>query len=201
MQASSAEIFGSPVDSPQDESTPIAPTNPYGAAKASAHLAVAEARARGLHAASAILYNHESPRRPDDVRHPQDHPRRSRRSPAARPTSWCSATSTPAATGAGPRTTSTRWCAPPGTRPPEDYVVATGESTRSREFVAAAFAAAGVADWEPYVRVDPAFVRPTDAAEQVGDAGQARRELGWAPTKRFPEIVAAMVAADLAPGG
>lgn len=65
VQASSAEIFGSPATAPQDESTPVAPTNPYGEAKARAHLAVAEARERGLHAVSAILYNHESPRRPE----------------------------------------------------------------------------------------------------------------------------------------
>ena len=64
LQASSAEIFGSPRECPQSESTPIAPSNPYGDAKAVAHLAVAAARERGLPAVSAILYNHESPRRP-----------------------------------------------------------------------------------------------------------------------------------------
>ncbi|MGH3361819.1 MAG: GDP-mannose 4,6-dehydratase, partial [Nocardioides sp.] len=65
VQASSAEIFGEPDASPQDESTPIRPINPYGAAKAYAHLAVEVYRRRGLHAVSAILYNHESPRRPE----------------------------------------------------------------------------------------------------------------------------------------
>lgn len=64
VQASSAEVFGEPTESPQDEDTPIAPTNPYGEAKAAAHLAVAEARAEGAFAVNAILYNHESPRRP-----------------------------------------------------------------------------------------------------------------------------------------
>lgn len=64
LQASSAEIFGEPVTSPQDEFTPIRPVSPYGAAKAFAHHSVGVFRLRGLHAASAILYNHESPRRP-----------------------------------------------------------------------------------------------------------------------------------------
>ena len=64
VQASSAEIFGNPAVSPQDESTPIAPVTPYGAAKAYAHHMVRVYRGRGLHAVSAILYNHESPRRP-----------------------------------------------------------------------------------------------------------------------------------------
>ena len=64
VQASSAEIFGQPSDSPQSEDTPIRPVNPYGAAKAYAHLMVDVYRHRDLHAVSAILYNHESPRRP-----------------------------------------------------------------------------------------------------------------------------------------
>src|SRR3954447_16074803 len=64
VQASSAEIFGQPDRSPQDESTAIRPMNPYGAAKAYAHLMVDVYRRRDLHAVSAILYNHESPRRP-----------------------------------------------------------------------------------------------------------------------------------------
>ena len=64
VQASSAEIFGQPSTSPQDEETPLRPVNPYGAAKAYAHLMVDVYRHRDLHAVSAILYNHESPRRP-----------------------------------------------------------------------------------------------------------------------------------------
>ena len=65
VQASSAEIFGEPERHPQDESTPLRPVNPYGAAKAYAHLMVDVYRRRELHAVSAILYNHESPRRPE----------------------------------------------------------------------------------------------------------------------------------------
>ena len=65
VQASSAEIFGQPDTAPQDESTPLRPVNPYGAAKAYAHLCAGVYRARGLHASSLVLYNHESPRRPE----------------------------------------------------------------------------------------------------------------------------------------
>ena len=64
IQASSAEIFGQAATSPQTESTPLAPVNPYGASKALAHLTAGVYRARGLHASSLILYNHESPLRP-----------------------------------------------------------------------------------------------------------------------------------------
>ena len=62
--------------------------------------------------------------------------------------------------------------------------------------MAAAFAAAGVEDWERLVHVDPRFVRPVDAVDLVGDASHARRRLGWAPTVPFEEIVARMVRAD-----
>jgi GDPmannose 4,6-dehydratase len=65
VQASSAEIFGEPSVSPQDEATPLGPVSPYGAAKAFAHLAVGVYRRRDLHAVSVVLYNHESPRRPE----------------------------------------------------------------------------------------------------------------------------------------
>jgi GDPmannose 4,6-dehydratase len=80
---------------------------------------------------------------------------------------------------------------------PADYVVATGRAHSVRDFVAAAFAAAGVGDWEPLVRQDAAFFRPVDPTELVGDASRARAVLGWGPTVAFEEIVARMVAADL----
>ena len=67
-----------------------------------------------------------------------------------------------------------------------------------RDFVAAAFARAGIDDWEHLVRQDPALFRPADPTELVGDASRARDELGWAPTVDFAEIVRRMVAADLA---
>jgi GDPmannose 4,6-dehydratase len=77
-------------------------------------------------------------------------------------------------------------------------VIATGESHSVKEFVAAAFAAAGVEDWPERVHVDPSLVRPADAAEQAGDSRRARTALGWEPTKSFDEIVATMVEADVA---
>ena len=66
-----------------------------------------------------------------------------------------------------------------------------------REFVAAAFARAGIVDWESHVVIDPAFVRPADATELVGDSSRARELLGWAPTVGFDELVGRMVDRDL----
>ncbi len=197
VQASSAEIFGQPTTSPQDENTPVHPLNPYGAAKAYAHLMVDVYRTRGLHASSLVLYNHESPRRP-----PHFVTRKITSTVAAisrgqadllalgnldARRDWGWAPDYVAAMVAAARTDI-----------PADFVVATGVAHSVREFVAAAFARVGIEDWEHLVTVDPAYVRPADPAELVGDASRARAALGWAPTVDFSEIVGRMVDADLA---
>jgi GDPmannose 4,6-dehydratase len=197
VQASSAEIFGEPDRHPQDESTPLRPVNPYGAAKAYAHLMVDVYRRRELHAVSAILYNHESPRRPE-----QFVTRKITAAVAAiargRADSlalgnlearrdWGWAPDYVDAMVRAARADTAR-----------DYVVATGVAHSVREFVAAAFARAGVDDWEQRVVVDPRFVRPADSTELAGDASLARRWLGWQPTVDFDELVGRMVDADLA---
>ena len=197
VQASSAEIFGEPDRSPQDESTPVRPVNPYGAAKAYAHLMVDVYRRRELHAVSAILYNHESPRRPDQF-------------VTRKITSTVAAIAQGRADvlALGNLDARRDWGWAPDyvdamvraarADEPRDYVVATGVGRSVREFVAAAFARAGVSDWEQLVVVDPEFVRPADPTELVGDATLARTALGWSPTVEFDEIVGRMVDADLA---
>jgi len=197
VQASSAEIFGSPDRSPQDEDTPIRPVNPYGEAKAFAHHQVEVFRAKGLHACAAILYNHESPLRPKQF--------------VTR-----KITSTVAAISRGEvdrlvlgnLEARRDWGWAPDyvdamvraarTDEPGDYVVATGVSHSVRDFVATAFAHAGIPDWEPLVDVDPALARPADATELVGDATRAARHLGWTATVGFHDVVTRMVDADLA---
>ena len=196
VQASSAELFGDALVAPQDERTPLRPNSPYGASKAFAHQLVGVYRGRGLHAVSAILYNHESPRRP-----PTFVTRKITRSAARislgleqelalgnldarRDWGWA-----PDYVDAMVRAARHAVAS--------DYVVATGEAHSVRDFVAAAFTHAGVTDWEDRIRVDQAFVRPSDAALQVGDASRARRELGWAPTVDFAGLVGRMVDADL----
>jgi GDPmannose 4,6-dehydratase len=196
LQASSAEIFGDPQVSPQDESTPVRPVNPYGAAKAYAHLMVDVYRRRDLHAVSLVLYNHESPRRG-----------------AAFVTRKITSTVAAIAQGAADRLVLGNldarrdWGWAPdyvdamvrATRAPapDDFVVATGVVHSVRDFVEAAFQRVGISDWETLVETDPAFVRPHDPVEQRGDASRAARVLGWSPTMTFEEIVAAMVDADM----
>lgn len=197
VQASSAEIFGQPANSPQDESTPIAPVNPYGAAKAVAHRAAGELRDRGLHAVSAILYNHESPRRPLTF-----------------VTRKVTSTVAAIASGQADRLVLGNlearrdWGWAPDyvdalvlaahADQPQDFVIATGVSHSVAELVAAAFGHAGIADWSALVESDPAFVRPIDPVELRGDPARAKAVLGWAPTVTFEQLVGRMVDADLA---
>jgi GDPmannose 4,6-dehydratase len=194
VQASSAEIFGHAEQVPQNESTPVRPTNPYGAAKAYAHHLVGVYRGLGLEASSCILYNHESPRRPEGfvtrkitsgvarIAAGLDDHLTLGNLDATRDWGWAPDYATALALAA--------------TGTPGDYVIATGKAHTVRDFVAAAFAAVGISDWEPYIRQDPAFMRPSDAPALVGDPSLAHEVLGWRPRVEFDELVALMVEHD-----
>ena len=196
VQASSSELFGNPTTTPQDENTPIRPVSPYGAAKAFGHHLVGVYRGRGLFAASGILYNHESPRRP-----------------ASFVTRKITSEVAKIATGRsntlvlGNLDAERDWGWAPDyvdalvrmalADQPDDFIVATGRAHSVRHFVGAAFSAAGIDDWEHYIKVDERLIRPVDAATPLGDSSKARVILGWTPTLRFEEIVARMVQNDL----
>ena len=79
----------------------------------------------------------------------------------------------------------------------EDYVIATGEAHSVRECCEVAFAEAGLGDWERYVVIDPAFVRPAEVDHLIGDASKAQRDLGWKPKTSFEELIRLMTRADL----
>ena len=194
--AASAEIFGQAKTSPQDERTPLAPVNPYGASKAAAHLAVGLYRERGLHASSLILYNHESPLRPAQfvtrkitstvaaIARGEASELRLGNLDARRDWGWAPDYARAMALAASHER-------------PGDYVIATGVAHSVRDFVAAAFRHVGIDEWERFVVVDPDFFRPVDPAELRGDATRAHRVLGWTPTVTFEQMVAAMVDEDV----
>lgn len=198
--AGSAEVFGGGEVSPQDESTPVRPGSPYGAAKAYAWHLARVYRASGLFVSVALLYNHESARRPDtfvtrkitrgavDVARGASDELRLGNLDAVRDWGW-----------APDYVRALRLMAE--AEAADDFVVATGVGRTVRELVATAFAAAGVPDWERHVVVDPRFYRPVDSVALVGDAGHARRVLGWEPTVDFADVVQEMVAADRAAAG
>ncbi len=196
-QASSSEMFGKVHESPQCETTPFYPRSPYGVAKVYGHwITVNYRESYGLYACSGILFNHESPRRGKEfvTRKITDGVARIKLGLAQElrlgnldaKRDW----------GFAGDYVEAMWLMLQQERA-DDYVVATGETHSVREFVRAAFEAAGIEDFERYVVTDPAFVRPAEVDLLVGDASKARRALGWEPHVGFNELVEMMVNADL----
>jgi GDPmannose 4,6-dehydratase len=197
VNAASAEIFGAPQQIPQNESTPVAPLTPYGAVKAFGHyLTGAFRRHYGLHASSAILYNHESSRRPlQFLTRKVTHGAAAISLGLEQELALGDLSSQRDWGFAGDYVQALRLMAEQDE--PDDYVIATGEAHTAEEFVAAAFEEVGL-DWREHVRFEEAFSRgATDPPALVGDASKARERLGWEPTIRFRELVRLMVEADL----
>jgi GDPmannose 4,6-dehydratase len=195
VQASSAEIFGEAVG-PQTEHTPIAPVTPYGAAKAFAHQIARVYRGSGASISTAILYNHESPRRPEAfvTRKITRTVAKIARGEADR----LSIGNLEARRDWGFAGDYARALQLIGRHPaPDDFIVASGESHTVADFVATAFRRIGITDWRALVDVDPGLQRPVDPPEQRGDSSKVRRELGWCPSKSFEDMVNEMVDADL----
>jgi len=196
-QASTSEIFGAPLESPQNEETPLNPRNPYGAAKAFAHFTTVNAREHlGLYAVSGILFNHESPRRGlEFVSH--------KVTDAAARISLGMADSLPMGSldaerdwGFAGDYVKAMWSMLQQDEP-GDYVVASGAAHTVRDLCRIAFARVGL-DYEQHVTVDPSLVRPPEQHRLLGDASKARSVLGWTPTVSFDQLIEMMVDADLA---
>lgn len=196
-QASSSEMFGNAVESPQNEETPFYPRSPYGVAKVYGHwITVNYRESYGLYASSGICFNHESPRRGKEfvTRKISDGVARIKLGRASElrlgnldaQRDW----------GYAGDFVRAMWMMlqPPA---PADFVIATGRTHSVRDFVRVAFEAAGLGSYEPYIVVDPRFVRPAEVDQLIGDASKAKRALGWEPTVGFEELVAMMVEADL----
>lgn len=197
VQASSSEMFGDAPGTIHNENSPLQPVSPYACAKAYAHQSIAAMRMRGVHAASAILFNHESPRRPEGFV-----TRRVTRGVAM------VATGRADALMIGDPDIRRDWGWAPDyvdaliriaeADTPRDFVIATGRSTSVREFAEAAFEAAGVPVERRRIVLDPEFHRTGDLRSTVGDSTLARRELDWEPTVEVEAIAARMVQEDIA---
>ncbi len=197
FQAGSSEMFGEACESPQRETTPFRPRNPYGVAKVCAHHITAGYRtAYNQFACSGILFNHESPRRGLEfvtrkitngvARVKLGLARELRLGNLQAKRDW----------GYAGDYVRAMWLMLQQERA-EDYVIGTGETHSVEEFVAIAFAHAGL-DWRDHVIVDPQFYRPAEPMQPVADPSRVRARLGWSPEVGFAELVRAMVDADLA---
>jgi GDPmannose 4,6-dehydratase len=199
-QASSSEMFGKALESPQTERTPFYPRSPYGAAKVYGHwITVNYRESYGIFACSGILFNHTSPRRGKEfvTRKVTDGVARIKAGftqqlllgnlDARR--DW----------GYAGDYVEAMWqmLQQPG---PDDFVIATGETHSVRELCEIAFARAGLR-WQDHVGVDPALVRPAEVDLLQGDAAKAKRVLGWQPRVTFLQLIEMMVDADLARHG
>jgi GDPmannose 4,6-dehydratase len=196
-QASSSEMFGRAVETPQRETTPFYPRSPYGVAKCYGHwITVNYRESYGMFAVSGILFNHESPRRGIEfvTRKVTDGAARIKLG-LARELRLGNLDARRDWGFAGDYVDAMwRMLQQPH---PQDYVIGTGETHSVRELVEIAFAHVGL-DWRSYVRTDERFIRPAEVDILLADPGKARRELGWTPTVDFRGLVTMMVDADLA---
>ncbi|WP_328810734.1 GDP-mannose 4,6-dehydratase [Rhodococcus sp. NBC_00294] len=196
-QASSSEMFGKVQEVPQTEKTLLWPRSPYGVAKVYGHYMTINYReSYGMHASSGVLFNHESPRRgPEFVT-------RKVSQAVARITlglqdqialgnldakrDW----------GFAGDYVEAMWLMLQHDHA-DDYVISTGETHSIRELLDIAFDEIGISDWSERVHIDPAFMRPAEVDELIGDSTKARETLGWRPKVGFDELVRMMVRHDV----
>jgi GDPmannose 4,6-dehydratase len=195
-QASSSEMYGRVREVPQTEMTPFYPRSPYGVSKVFGHYITVNYReSHGLFAVSGILFNHESPRRGLEfvTRKVTDGVARIKLGLADHLAlgnldahrDW----------GYAGDYVRAMWLMLQQEQA-DDYVIATGISHSVKHLVEIAFNHAGL-DWEAFVRIDPAFLRPAEVDHLIGDPTKARRQFGWEPSVSFEQLVAMMVDADI----
>ena len=195
-QASSSEMYGLIQQPVQSERTPFYPRSPYAAAKLYAHwMTVNYRESFGLHASSGILFNHESPLRGIEfvTRKVTDGAARIKLGKATElkmgnldaKRDWGHAKDYVRAMHLMLQQ-----------EVPDDYVVATGRTTTVRDMCRIAFGHVGL-DYEEFVKVDPAFLRPAEVDLLLGDPSKAKEKLGWAPEISLEEMIKEMVDADL----
>jgi len=195
-QASSSEMFGKVQAVPQTEDTPFYPRSPYGVAKLYGHwITINYRESYGMYAVSGILFNHESPRRGREfvTRKVTDGAARIKLGLSKElrlgnldaKRDW----------GFADDYVRAMWLMLQQDKP-DDYVIATGETHTVKRLVELAFAAVDL-DWEKYVVLDQAFVRPAEVDLLIGSPAKAEKELGWKPEVSFEKLVEMMVLADV----
>jgi GDPmannose 4,6-dehydratase len=193
--AGSGECFGDTRGQPADEETPFRPRSPYAVAKAAAHFEVVNYReAYGLFACSGILFNHESPLRPERFVTRKIVSAACRIAAGSRERLRLGNTKVKRDWGWAPEYVDAMWRMLQQERP-DDYVIATGATHALEDFVAAAFDAVGL-DARDHVDVDPELFRPTDIEGNYANAAKAARVLGWRASVGMADAVRRMVSAE-----
>ncbi len=195
-QASSSELFGKVLETPQTEKTPFYPRSPYGCAKAYAyHITVNYRESYNLFACNGILFNHESERRGETFVSRKITRAATRIKLGLQDKLYLGNLDARRDWGYAGDYVEAMWLMMQADEP-EDYVIATGETHSVREFLDEAFGLLDI-DWQKHVDIDPRYYRPTEVDLLLGDASKAREKLGWEPKVSFKELVKLMVEHDL----
>ena len=195
-QASSSEMFGRVVETPQSETTPFHPRSPYACAKVFAYFATVNYReAYSLFACNGILFNHESERRGETFVTRKITRAATRIKLGLQDKLFLGNLDAKRDWGYAKDYVEAMWLMMQA-EASGDYVIATGETHSVREFVEEAFGYLNM-DWKEYVEIDPWYYRPSEVDMLLGDASKARKELGWKPRIGFKQLVRLMVDHDL----
>lgn len=195
-QASSSEMFGKVIETPQTETTPFYPRSPYACAKVFAyHTTVNYREAYGLFACNGILFNHESERRGETFVTRKITRAATRIKMGLQDKLFLGNLDAKRDWGYAKDYVEAMWLMMQAEKS-DDYVIATGETHSVKEFVQEVFSYLDM-DWEEYVQIDPWYYRPSEVDFLQGDSTKARKELGWEPKVGFHELVRLMVDHDL----
>ncbi len=195
-QASSSELFGKVLETPQTEKTPFYPRSPYGCAKAYAYYITVNYReSYDLFACNGILFNHESERRGETFVSRKITRAATRIKLGLQDKLYLGNLEARRDWGYAKDYVRAMWLMLQAEEP-DDYVIATGETHSVREFLDEAFGLLDL-DWNEYVEKDPRYYRPAEVDLLLGDATKAREQLGWEPEVNFKQLVHLMVEHDL----
>ncbi len=195
-QASSSEMFGKVIQTPQSELTPFYPRSPYGAAKVYAYwMTVNYREAYKMFACNGILFNHESPRRGETFVTRKITMALARIKLGLQKKLYLGNLDAKRDWGFAGDYVEAMWLMLQQPQA-DDYVIATGETHSVREFLQEAFDYAKL-DWKKYVALDKRYLRPTEVDLLLGDSSKARRVLKWKPKVNFKQLVRMMVDSDM----
>lgn len=195
-QASSSEMYGKVMETPQSERTPFYPRSPYGVAKVYAYwMTVNYREAYKMFACNGILFNHESPRRGETFVTRKITTALARIKHGVQKKLYLGNLDAKRDWGFAGDYVEAMWLMLQQPKP-DDYVIATGQTHSVREFLEEAFDYAGL-DWKKHVVIDKRYLRPTEVDCLLGDASKARRRLKWKPKVKFKDLVRMMVDADM----
>jgi len=195
-QASSSEMYGKVVETPQTEKTPFYPRSPYGCAKVYSFWQTVNYReAYGLFACNGILFNHESPRRGETFVTRKITRAATRIKLGLQDKLYLGNLDAKRDWGYAGDYVEAMWLMLQHDKA-DDYVIATGESHSVREFLDEVFGYLAL-DWEKYVELDCRYLRPTEVDFLLGDPGKARKVLHWEPKVTFKELARLMTDADM----